>query len=126
MELDGLRVNHAGLDQAAEELLRLVAKIDGRLQQLQGELEPLRTTWTGDAQRAFAVAAARWDGAITEMRDLLSSTSQQVRRSNIEYRAADARGARSFGGCAPWRVVRPRSARSRWARLLLERRGWCA
>jgi hypothetical protein len=44
------------------------------------------------------VAAARWDGAITEMRDLLSSTSQQVTRSNIEYRAADARGARSFGG----------------------------
>ena len=98
MELDGLRVNHAGLDQAAEDLLRVVARIDGRMHQLQRELEPLRTSWTGDAQRAYVVAAARWDGAITEMRDLLSSTSQQVTRSNIEYRAADARGARSFGG----------------------------
>lgn len=96
MELDGLRVNHAGLDQAAEDLMSVVAKIDNRMNQLQRELEPLRTSWIGDAQRAYAVAAARWDGAITEMRDLLSRTSQQVTRSNTEYRAADARGARSF------------------------------
>jgi 6 kDa early secretory antigenic target len=96
MELDGLRVNHAGLDEAAEDLTRVVAKIDARLNQLQRELEPLRTSWVGDAQRAYAVAAARWEGAITEMRDLLYSTSQQVTRSNAEYRAADLRGARSF------------------------------
>jgi 6 kDa early secretory antigenic target len=96
VELDGLKVNHAGLDETADDLLRIVGKIDHRLDQLRAELEPLRTSWTGDAQRAYAMAAARWDGAVTEMRDLLSSTSQQVRRSNAEYRAADARGARSF------------------------------
>jgi 6 kDa early secretory antigenic target len=97
VELDGLRVNHAGLDEAAADLMRIVAKIGDRLNQLKGELEPLRTSWVGDAQRAYAEAAARWDGAITEMRDLLAVTSQQVARSNAEYRAADARGARSFG-----------------------------
>jgi hypothetical protein len=30
------------------------------------------------------------------MRDLLEGTARQVRISNEEYRAADARGARSF------------------------------
>jgi 6 kDa early secretory antigenic target len=98
VELDGLRVNYAGLDAAAEDLMRTVAKIDGRMGRLRQELEPLRSSWTGDAQRAYAVAAARWDGAITEMRDLLFATAQQVTRSTAEYRAADARGARSFGG----------------------------
>jgi 6 kDa early secretory antigenic target len=96
--LDGLLVDHAGLDEAADDLMRIVTRIDARIHDLERELEPLRTSWIGDAQRAYAVAAARWDGAITEMRDLLSATSQQVRRSNLEYRAADARGARSFEG----------------------------
>jgi WXG100 family type VII secretion target len=95
---DGLLVNHTGLDEAADDLMRLVGRIDGRLHDLERELEPLRTSWIGDAQRSYAVAAARWNGAIIEMRDLLAGTSQQVRRSNLEYRAADARGARSFGG----------------------------
>jgi 6 kDa early secretory antigenic target len=98
MELDGLRVNHAALDQAADDLMRIVNTIDARMNHLAQELAPLRSSWVGDAQEAYTVAKARWDGAITEMRDLLSATARQVSRSNTEYRAADARGARSFGG----------------------------
>jgi WXG100 family type VII secretion target len=63
---------------------------------LEQELNPLRSNWIGDAQQAYTVAKQRWDGAIHEMKDLLRSTSQQVTQSNAEYRAADARGARSF------------------------------
>jgi WXG100 family type VII secretion target len=96
MELDALKVNHAGLDQAADDLMNIVNKIDARMTHLEQELSPLRSSWIGDAQQAYTVAKARWDGAINEMRDLLRSTSQQVTLSNAEYRAADARGARSF------------------------------
>jgi WXG100 family type VII secretion target len=96
MELDGLKVDHAGLDRAAEDLMGIVNRIDARMQQLEEELDPLRASWIGEAQQAYAVAKARWDGAVDEMRDLLRSTSQQVTRSDAEYRAADARGARSF------------------------------
>jgi early secretory antigenic target protein ESAT-6 len=96
MELDGLKVNHAGLDRAADDLMGIVNRIDARMQQLEEELDPLRASWIGEAQQAYAVAKARWDAAVDEMRDLLRSTSQQVTRSDAEYRAADARGARSF------------------------------
>jgi WXG100 family type VII secretion target len=96
MELDGLKVNHAGLDQAADDLMSIVNRIDARMNHLEQELNPLRSNWIGDAQQAYTVAKARWDGAIHEMKDLLHSTSQQVTQSNAEYRAADARGARSF------------------------------
>jgi WXG100 family type VII secretion target len=96
MELDGLKVNHAGLDQAADDLMNIVNKIDARMNNLEQELAPLRSNWIGEAQQAYTVAKQRWDGAINEMRDLLRSTSQQVTQSNAEYRAADARGARSF------------------------------
>ena len=98
MDLDGLRVDHAGLDRTADDLRMIVTRIDARMQLLDGELAPLRAQWVGDAQRAYAAAKARWDLAIHEMRDLLRLTSEQVAVSNAEYRAADARGARSFGG----------------------------
>jgi early secretory antigenic target protein ESAT-6 len=96
MDLDGLRVNHAGLDQAAEDLRGIVDKISARMNELEQDLAPLRASWVGEAQQAYTVAKARWDGAIHEMKDLLSATSRQVRLSNAEYQAADTRGARSF------------------------------
>ena len=96
MDLDGLKVNHAGLDRAADDLMGIVNKIDNRMQSLDRELAPLRASWIGDAQQAYTVAKQRWDGAINEMRDLLHHTSRQVTQSNAAYRAADARGARSF------------------------------
>ena len=65
MNLDGLRVDHAGLDAAADDLHRTVNDIDARLNRLEQELSPLRSDWTGNAQQAYVAAKARWDGAIT-------------------------------------------------------------
>jgi 6 kDa early secretory antigenic target len=96
MNLDGLRVHHAGLDAAADDLRRTVNDIDGRLNRLEQELAPLRSDWTGNAQQAYVAAKARWDRAIAEMRDLLDETGRSVRQSNLEYQAADRRGAAAF------------------------------
>ena len=96
MSLDGLRVNHAGLDTAAEDLGRTVKQIDDRLNRLESELAPLRSDWTGNAQQAYVVAKTKWDTAMQEMKTLLADTSAAVVHSNAEYRAADARGAASF------------------------------
>jgi WXG100 family type VII secretion target len=97
MELDGLRVDHAALEQTADDLAAAVTRMETRLRELESDLGPLRTAWAGEAQQAYLVAKARWDGAVEEMRALLASVSVQVRRSNADYRAADLRGARSFG-----------------------------
>ena len=59
MSLDGLRVNHAGLDTAAEDLGRTVKQIDDRLNRLESELAPLRSDWTGSAQQAYQTAKAK-------------------------------------------------------------------
>jgi WXG100 family type VII secretion target len=96
MNIDGLRVNHAGLEQAAQDLHNAVKEIDDRMNRLEGELAPLRSDWSGQAQGAYVTAKAKWDMAIQEMRDLLDDTSRTVHQSNAEYRAADQRGAASF------------------------------
>ena len=78
MSLDGLRVNHAGLDQAATDLGTTVKNIDDRLNRLESELAPLRSDWTGNAQQSYQVAKTKWDTAMQEMRDLLQETSTTV------------------------------------------------
>jgi WXG100 family type VII secretion target len=96
MSLDGLRVNHAGLDTAAQDLMTAVKAIDDRLNRLESELAPLRSDWTGNAQTSYHASKAKWDAAIQEMKNLLAQTSTTVNQSNAEYRAADQRGAASF------------------------------
>ncbi len=96
MTLDGLRVNHAGLDTAAEDLGTAVKQIDDRLNRLEQELAPLRSDWTGSAQQSYQVAKTKWDTAMQEMKGLLADTSATVHQSNAEYKAADQRGAASF------------------------------
>jgi len=98
MSFEGLRVNYDGLDNAAQDLQATVTEIRSRLDRLESELAALRTDWVGDAQRAYAAAKTRWDAAIQEMNSLLEQTSRAVHQSNAEYRAADRRGAGSFGG----------------------------
>jgi early secretory antigenic target protein ESAT-6 len=96
MTMDGLRVNHAGLDNAADDLGQAVKKIDDRLNRLEAELAPLRSDWSGNAQQAYTTAKAKWDNAMNEMKTLLAETSTAVMQSNQEYKAADQRGAASF------------------------------
>ena len=99
MDLDGLRVDHAGLDRTADDLRMIVTRIDARMQLLDGRAGPAAcAVGRRRASSRYVAAKARWDIAIHEMRDLLRLTSEQVAVSNAEYRAADARGARSFGG----------------------------
>ena len=96
MTLDGLRVNHAGLDTAAQDLATAVKRIDDRLNRLEQELAPLRSDWTGNAQQSYQVAKTKWDTAMLEMKNLLQETSNTVHQSNADYKAADQRGAASF------------------------------
>ncbi len=96
MNLDGIRVNHGAVDQAAADMYQKVKDIDDRMNRLEAELEPLRSQWVGNAQEQYRVSKAKWDNAIQEMRDLLDKSSQTVYQSNAEYKAADARGAAQF------------------------------
>jgi 6 kDa early secretory antigenic target len=96
MNLDGIRVKHGALDQAAADMYNTVKAIDERMNLLESELEPLRSDWHGQAQEAYRIAKAKWDWAIQEMRDLLDESHQTVYQSNAEYMAADRRGASQF------------------------------
>lgn len=98
MNLDGIKVNHAALDAAVDDMRQAVSRIDERLNQLESEVEPLRSSWAGSAQQSYTIAKSKWDNAIEEMRDLLTETHMAVMASNDDYRTADKQGAALFGG----------------------------
>jgi 6 kDa early secretory antigenic target len=93
---DGLHVNHAALDQAAQDLSNAVRGVDARMNQLEDELRPLQSDWNGQAKDQYAISKQRWNTAIYEMLTLLGQTSTSVSQSNADYIAADQRGAQSF------------------------------
>ena len=76
--------------------MKAAKDIEARLDQLEGDLKPLKSDWTGDAKQAYDEAKEKWDEAIVDMITLLQQASQGVDSSNAEYRAADQRGAGRF------------------------------
>jgi WXG100 family type VII secretion target len=91
-----LRVEHAALDQAAQDLSTAVRAIDGRMNDLENELRNLQNDWTGQAKGQYEISKQRWNTAIYEMLTVLGQTSTSVTQSNADYIAADQRGAQSF------------------------------
>ena len=96
MTLD-LRVNHGQLDAAVADIQSTVKALDNRLNQLEGELAPLKSDWVGSAQLAYVSAKAKWDAAIVHLNQVLAETGTTVAQANTDYAAADRRGASNFG-----------------------------
>ncbi|WP_181312048.1 WXG100 family type VII secretion target [Nocardioides campestrisoli] len=96
MSFDGIRVDHGALDQASADLVNAAKRIETRLNDLENELSPLASDWTGSAKESYRQAKQTWDNAMSEMIVLLQQVGGAVQSSNDEYRAADARGANRF------------------------------
>lgn len=96
MGFDGLVVNHGGLNEITDHLYKMVKDIDDRMNRLEGDLAPLQSDWSGNAQLAYHDAKTKWDTAINEMMVLLNDVGRTVGDSNVEYQQADKRGANAF------------------------------
>ena len=95
-KLDGLRVDHAALENASVGMKRIVDSIDRVLDDLIGDLQPLVNQWDGETKVAFEEMRQTWDFAMQEMKDLLDKSGQTVYNSNAEFRAVDLKNAASF------------------------------
>lgn len=96
MHTDGISVQHGKLDQGSADVMKAATDIQTRLNDLEGELKPLASDWTGAAKDAYHEAMTAWDKAIADMIQLLRQASAGVDNSNKEYKSADSRGASRF------------------------------
>ena len=85
-----LKVTFGALDTAAADISAKAGSIQSRLDQLDGELAPLRSDWTGSASESYQRAKAEWTAAITDMQALLAQVGTAVRQSNSDYQSAES------------------------------------
>lgn len=96
MSFNGISVQHDKLDTGSSDVMTAATNIQTRLDNLEDELKPLASDWTGAAKEAYREAKETWDRAIADMITLLQQASSNVDTSNQEYKAADQRGAGRF------------------------------
>ncbi|HEY3014122.1 MAG TPA: WXG100 family type VII secretion target [Kribbellaceae bacterium] len=91
-----LKVTHGNLDLASTDLNTASTNLQTLIDDLNRELDKRQASWTGSAKEAYVPAKAQWNGAISDMRELLFDLGKAVNESNLSYLNADIQGSKLF------------------------------
>jgi WXG100 family type VII secretion target len=84
--------------QAGEQGIRnSYSRLTGTLEQLESDLKPMISTWSGSAQESYLACKKQWDDAAVALSTVLNSIGQAVGQAHANYTSAE------------------RSAQSNWA-----------
>ena len=97
MNTGQMKVNFGGLDTAHADIMSGANQVESRLDQLESELAPLRSDWTGEASSSYQVAKTKWDTAMRDMKLLLADIGTTVANSNSDYQAAENQNRGRWG-----------------------------
>ena len=76
--------------QAGEQGIRNnYAKLTATLEQLESDLQPMVSSWSGAAQEAYLVCKKQWDEAALALSQVLNNIGQAVGQAHANYTAAE-------------------------------------
>lgn len=84
-----VRVDFGALGTGAAGIQATYRSLDGTLQNLESQLAPMVTSWTGDAREAYFVQKKKWEDASAAMALILQQMGQAVDQANTNYQAAE-------------------------------------
>jgi len=79
---ESLQAGQAGIQKTYSALV-------STLEDLENQLKPMISTWTGAAQEAYLSCKAEWDGAAANLSQVLNSIGQAVGQAHENYQAAE-------------------------------------
>lgn len=82
VEFEALRSGGDGINGVYQNLL-------GTLDHLEGQLRPMMSSWTGDAQAAYHVQKKSWDDAAHALGLILAQLGQAVHGAHDNYRSTE-------------------------------------
>jgi WXG100 family type VII secretion target len=82
VDFDGLQVLSHSLSISAKNMGDI-------LQEMDEQLMPLRSQWTGEAADAYQVAKAKWTGQMRDMTAFLATISRAVEHSKSKFSGAE-------------------------------------
>lgn len=84
------------MNNAANNVDRINGDVQGELGRLQGVVQDVAASWKGDAQNSFAGLMERWNDNARELRNALSSISDNLRANASGFDEAEAQNAAAF------------------------------
>ena len=74
-----IKYQFGAIQAAAADINSTSARINGQLDDLKAQLQPMVSTWEGESSIAYQEAQARWDQAAAELNQVLATISRTVR-----------------------------------------------
>ncbi|MBB5154799.1 WXG100 family type VII secretion target [Saccharopolyspora phatthalungensis] len=93
-----IAVNFAELQQASDDLQAAAQKIQGELDDLEGKIQKLVSTWEGEAVAAYQEAQKTWDQEAARMQETAAKMGMAVGAANESFQAGEKKNAGRFGG----------------------------
>jgi WXG100 family type VII secretion target len=84
-----IEVNFEGLQQGGEGITGVYRSLVGTLESLEQELQPMLSSWNGNAREAYFAQKKKWDEAAQALGTILAQIGQAVHGAHDNYRAAE-------------------------------------
>jgi 6 kDa early secretory antigenic target len=84
-----IHVQFESLQTGAQGIHNNYAKLTATLEQLESDLQPMISTWSGAAQESYLACKKQWDDAAMALSQVLSSIGQAVGQAHENYTAAE-------------------------------------
>ena len=91
-----IKYNFGMIAQTADDINQTRGRINGNLEDLKQQLQPLVTDWEGASSEAYQQAQLRWDRAAAELNEVLGQISVTVRQANDRMSQINTSAARSW------------------------------
>lgn len=82
----------------AEDLQSSAARVGAELEELKSLLQPMASTWSGEAAENYALHQRKWDDAAAELNMILDSIAKTVGEGNSRMKGINDAAAASWLG----------------------------
>jgi early secretory antigenic target protein ESAT-6 len=89
-------VTFSALANAAQSIQATNSSLNAKLEDLQSQLRPIVSTWTGAASENYQVQQKKWDEAQTDLNNVLLAIGKAVEAAHEAYTTTETANAKSW------------------------------
>jgi early secretory antigenic target protein ESAT-6 len=85
-----IHVQFESLETGASGIRNNYSKLTAAIDQLETDLQPMISSWSGAAQESYLTCKKQWDDAATALATVLNSIGSAVQQAHENYTAAES------------------------------------
>lgn len=90
-------VTFAALAEAAQTIQSTYNNLNQKLTDLESQLKPVVSSWTGSASENYQVQQAKWNSAQSDLNTVLQAISKAVEAAHDAYSSTETANAQAWG-----------------------------